>query len=195
MISRTPFNRITALVLLPATLLVSGCQSDNMDDLRGYVAEIKTIRSGPVPPLPDMKPYERYLYRSGDAGARDPFQPISALPKEAQIAKKTDPNRSKYAEEIETHNPEELESHELDSLRMVGTLNNDNELWGVVMDHDGMVHRVAVGNYLGKNYGKVINISEDHIELREIISDGQGSFEERQATVTLADASAATKKP
>ena len=88
-------------------------------------------------------------------------------------------------EEIETHNPEELENFELDGLRMVGTLQNSADFWGVVLDQEGTVHRVKVGNYMGKNFGRIINIAEDKIEVREIIGDAQGSWEERAASLAL----------
>jgi len=48
------------------------------------------------------------------------------------------------------------------------------------------VHRVRVGNYLGRNIGKILNIQEDSIELREIIKNVDGRWEERQAALALA---------
>ena len=42
-----------------------------------------------------------------------------------------------------------------------------------------------LGNYLGANIGKVINIFEDRIELREIIQDSNGRWEEREAALAL----------
>jgi type IV pilus assembly protein PilP len=56
-----------------------------------------------------------------------------------------------------------------------------------VRDPTGTVHRVQVGNYLGANYGKILNIQEDRIDLREIVKDSQGLWEERQATLALSE--------
>jgi len=70
---------------------------------------------------------------------------------------------------------------------MVGTLENDDELWGIVRDPTGAVHRVQVGNYMGTNYGKILNIQEEQIDLRELIKDAQGSWEERQASLALSE--------
>jgi type IV pilus assembly protein PilP len=171
---------------LPLALLLSGCATDDLADLKEYAAKVHATKGGALPPLPEIKPYERYLYRSADANARDPFAPAFSNAKDiAKNAKTDDATKNKYLAEIQTHNPEELETFELDSLRMVGTLVNDAELWGIVLDHEGTVHRVKVGNYLGKNYGKIIQIAEERIELREIISDGQGSWDERQASMAL----------
>ena len=90
-------------------------------------------------------------------------------------------------EEIELHNSEELESFTLDSLRMVGIMENIEAMWGIVRDTDGVVHRVQVGNYIGTNFGKIINIQEDRIDVRELIQDSQGLWEERAAALALTD--------
>ena len=91
----------------------------------------------------------------------------------------------RFLQEIQTHNPEELENFELDSLRMVGTLQNPGSLWGIVLDGDGTVHRVTTGSYMGRNYGKVTRIAEDRIEVREVVGDGQGGWDERPASLAL----------
>ncbi|MGH8508801.1 MAG: pilus assembly protein PilP [Gammaproteobacteria bacterium] len=166
-------------------LLLSGCSSDDLSDLQAYVAEVLSRKGGTIDPLPEIKPYERYLYQSGEAGARDPFEPFFEMKRGATIERNVSNAQKKYIEEIETHNPEELENFELDGLRMVGTLQNSADFWGVVLDQEGTVHRVKVGNYMGKNFGKIINVAEDKIEVREIIGDGQGSWEERAASLAL----------
>ena len=89
--------------------------------------------------------------------------------------------------EIRYRNREELESFELDSLRMVGTLEDQNTQWGIVRDPGGTVHRVKVGNYMGTNIGKILNIFEDRIELREIIRNPDGRWIEREAALALAE--------
>ncbi len=80
---------------------------------------------------------------------------------------------------------EELEQFELDSLRMVGTIDNESNNWAIVLDPNGVVHRVKVGNYIGGNIGKIINIFEDRIDLREIMQDSGGRWEEREAALAL----------
>jgi len=104
------------------------------------------------------------------------------------IAPEQDPRQKAYTDEILAHNREELENFELDSLRMVGTLKDDAALWAIIRDTTGTVHRVQVGNYLGQNYGKIIEIFDDHLELREVVKDSSGLWEERRATLTLNEA-------
>jgi len=176
------------LTALAAALLVAGCVSKDMTDLENYTEEVLARKGGGIEPLPPIKPYERYLYRALELGLRDPFR---SFVEEKTAKQKVDPavdaEQQKYAAEIATHNREELEGYELDALRMVGVLERAETLWGIVRDQGGVVHRVQVGNYLGRNFGKITNIQEDRIDLREIIKDGQGRWEERAASLALSD--------
>ena len=81
---------------------------------------------------------------------------------------------------------EELENFELDSLRMVGTVRQEGVVWALLNAKDGTIHRVRVGNYLGKNYGKIVNILDNQIELVEIFADSSGAWRERKAAVGMA---------
>jgi len=70
---------------------------------------------------------------------------------------------------------------------MAGTLGLAKAIEGLVRDPDGVVHRVHTGNYIGQNYGRITAISEDHIELVELVPNGSGGWMERQATIALGD--------
>jgi len=47
---------------------------------------------------------------------------------------------------------------------------------------------VRVGNYIGQNFGKILKISESHIEINEIVQDAAGEWTERLATLELQEA-------
>ncbi len=176
-----------------AAALLSACGARDISDLQGYVAGVLKRPGGSIEPLPEIKPYERYVYRSGEAGGRDPFEAYYRTRRQLGPEMQMTEAQRRYLDEIESHNPEELENFELDSLRMVGTLNNLGDQWGIVLDSEGAVHRVKVGNYLGRNYGKIVTIAEDQIEVREIVNDGQGGWEERKAALALSAETKDTK--
>lgn len=178
-----------AVVIMAVCGLLTGCVNRDKSDLEKYVGEVLERPGGQIEQLPPIKPYERYLYQSAENNARDPFQSLVDVAPEKIVAEssQTSAEQQRYSDEISAHNREELESFELDSLRMVGTLQNDAELWGIVQDNAGSVHRVQVGNYLGRNFGKILNIQEDRIELREVVKDSEGRWEERQASMALAE--------
>ena len=177
----------TGLVVPAAALALSGCVSKDMSDLEAEVQRILARPGGGVEPLPPLKPPKRYLYRAADLGLRSPFE--SAFDTEATDVADSpadDAQQLAYQTEILTHtNREELEQFPIDALRMVGVMENDAQMWGIIRDPEGSVHRVRTGNYLGMNYGKILSIAEDGIEVREIIKNAQGEWEERNTELAL----------
>jgi type IV pilus assembly protein PilP len=153
--------------------------------LSQYTDEILARPGGRIEPLPEIKPYEAYAYQSSAQNARDPFK-LFYVKEEAEIVEEQDTGLTKEMEdEIKHRNKEELEQFELDSLRMVGTMDNEDAQWGIIQDPGGVVHRIKVGNYIGRNTGKILNVFEDRIEVREIVRNSQGRWEERQAAIAL----------
>jgi len=158
---------------------LTGCAGGDLTDLEAYVAEVKARQKGSVEPLPEIRTVEPFVFNPDDL--RDPFviDENSEETEDAKVGSGIRPDTSRPKEE--------LESYELDSLRMVGTVNRQSVLWGLVKGSDGAIHRVRVGNHMGKNFGKIINIKENLIELVEIISDSPGTWRERKATLDLAE--------
>ncbi len=173
-------NRHYAITLALCIGLV-GCGQDDFADLRAYVAEVKQRQKGAMEPLPEIKTVEPFVFNADDL--RNPFVPDekSEAQEEVKAANGLRPDT--------TRPKEELESYELDTLRFVGTVNLNNTLWGLVKANDGTIHRVRAGNYIGRNFGKIIRIRDDQIELIEIIPDSPGTWRERKASLDLAEAS------
>jgi type IV pilus assembly protein PilP len=156
------------LWLLSAVLLsgLPGCSGDDMGDLKAYIAEVKSRRKGSIEPLPEVRVVEPFIFKSNQG--RDPFEPDAVLqePEEVRVETGIRPDTLRPREE--------LEKFELDSLRMVGTVRQEGVMWALLNARDGTIHRVRVGNYLGRNYGKIVNILDNQIELVEIFADNSG---------------------
>ena len=167
--------RNTALLLAVAGL--AGC-SANMDELDGYINTIKARPGGRVDPLPEVTPYEIFVYKADIEGFRSPF-----LPDTPQTVAGEAGGVRPDADRIREY----LESFSLDTMDMVGTLALAGTTYGLVQDADGLIHRVVPGNYLGQNDGRIVSISASEIQLVEIISDGIGSYIERDAAISLRD--------
>lgn len=161
-------------------LSMTGCGNDGFTDLRQYIGEIKARPKGTIQPLPEIKIVEPFIFKPD--GLRDPFRPIERVEEQEDIDVGTGGIRPD-----KTRRKEELESFSLDTLRMVGTLSMKSGLWGLVRTNDSTVHRVQIGNYLGRNYGKINRILEDKIELMEIVPDQPGNWREQQASLALAE--------
>ena len=183
------YIRLTIVVL--AILGVAGCVSSDMSDLEKQVSEIMSKPGGRLEPLPEIKPYEAYVYESGKSGARNPFKRFYVVEQSLAIEEAEGPVDDGLTEEmrneIQNRNREELEGFELDSIKMVGTLQNEDNHWGIVLDPGGIVHRVKTGNYIGLNIGKITSIEEEQIEVREIIKDNSGRYGERKALLPLTE--------
>ena len=82
---------------------------------------------------------------------------------------------------------EPLEEFPLDSLRMVGTLERNEDSWALIKASDDTIHRIKPGNYIGQNHGKIISVNEYAVDLTEIIPDGMGGWMERHASVALSE--------
>ena len=183
------YIRLTIVVL--AILGIAGCVSSDMGDLEKQVSEIMSKPGGRLEPLPEIKPYEAYVYESGKLGARNPFKRFYVVEQSLAIEESEGPVDDGLTEEmrneIQNRNREELEGFELDSIKMVGTLQSEDNHWGIVIDPGGVVHRVKTGNYIGLNIGKITSIEEEQIEVREIIKDNSGRYGERKALLPLTE--------
>ena len=67
----------------------------------------------------------------------------------------------------------------------MGTLTKAGRLHSLIDDGQGKVTAVTIGNYMGKNYGKIITASESQIEVMEIVADGSSGWVERPRIIKL----------
>lgn len=179
--SRHTTTLVSVACWLALGLTLGGCSGSNTQDLQRYVDEVRARQPTKIDPLPEFKPYETFLYQAADL--RNPFDPGVPGPAEQLLAGNTnskvrpDANRPREA----------LESFPLDTLRMVGTLAQHGESWGLVRAIDGTIHRVQPGNYMGQSHGKIKDISEFEISVLEIVPDGLGGWMERPASLALSE--------
>ena len=169
-------RRIPLAGALVAAMVVS-CASEP-DDLGAYIDEVKARPGMPLEPLPRVPQAEEFRYAA--AGRPSPFSPIAPGAGDArQAGAEPAPD---FARE-----PEFLEHYSLDALRMVGSLRRESGVYGLMQTPDGLVHRLATGDYLGRNHGRVTRISEEGVHLVELVADGNGGYRPRPAAISLAD--------
>ena len=161
---------------------LTGCGNDDFSDLNQYISKVKSEPKGTIKPLPEIKVVESFMFNP--EGLRDPFKPLVQPEQQDEVA---DLSTGGGIKPDTTRRKEDLEAFPLETLKMVGTVVMKSNLWGLVKADDGTIHRVQVGNYLGKNYGKVIRISTDKIELMEIVPDKPGTWREQQASLALTE--------
>jgi type IV pilus assembly protein PilP len=172
--------RVTSLVGLCAAACcaltsLAGCSSAD-DELARFIDDTKKESGGRVEPLPEVKPYETFVYAA--ATMRSPFTPSGPG---------SGPNAGPSVRPDSKRNREFLEQFSLDTLKMVGTLKLSGQSYGLVQTKDGLVHRVVPGNYIGQADGKIIGISPSKSDLTEIVPDGLGGYIERPAALALTE--------
>ncbi|KPW20165.1 Pilus assembly protein, PilQ [Pseudomonas syringae pv. aceris] len=81
-----------------------------------------------------------------------------------------------------------LEGFNIESFEMVGTIGNESGTFALLRGAGG-VHRVKVGDYLGRNNGRVVSIGDAQVDVIEIVPDGEGAWLERPRTIALKERS------
>lgn len=164
----------TALYLLVA-LGCGGCGGDHFEDLQTFMDQAGNDGQAKIEPLPTVKPLSIFEYV--EAGLVDPFLARNLRPSQGgNLA--PDLNRPR----------EPLEEFPLDGLRLVGTIQKPGKpLRGLVKDPQGTLHTVGIGNRLGQNFGVIIKLNEDGLEIKELVQDSLGDWSESKAVMTLAE--------
>ena len=169
---------LNAWLAVGLCLLASACSRNvtsspnDPSNLENWVAEVKGKPPPPLEPLPPMQQFETFVYNAQDL--RDPFS--SAFQGPLGPGLRPDPGRRRQA----------LEEFPIDSLRMLGSIRaGGGAMRGLIQSPDKKSHQVGVGSYMGQNNGRVTSITESRIELVELVPDGAGGWEEREAAITV----------
>lgn len=154
----------TLLSTSVSVFVLTGCSKADFSDLDTFMEEKRSRPGGIIAPIPTFKAYEAFAYSA--TTLRSPFDRPIQVREIAQLqavsAIKPDENRAK----------EFLEQFTFDSLQMVGTLERDGTSWTLIKDPQGGVHRVRVGNFLGRHHGKIVDMTDTFVGVVEIVSDG-----------------------
>jgi type IV pilus assembly protein PilP len=167
--------------ILAAVVLLASCAGEEQQELKQWMRESAKSLKGRVPPLPAVKTYTPFDYAANELP--DPFKPSKIDPEAGKQAKgptgggkMPDFNRKK----------EPLEAFPLESLKMVGTLEQQKMTYALIRA-DANLYRVAPGNYLGTNFGKITGISENEVTVKELVQDAGGDWTERTSSLQLSE--------
>ena len=164
------------LLLLILPLILSACSNETHNDLELFVQNSGNGLRGQVVPVPEVQPYSHFPYTAFEIP--NPFKPRqNKLAKGQGGGLQPDFSRRK----------EPLEKFSLESLKMVGSLEQDERSFALIKAPDSSLHRVKQGGYLGQNFGLISDISESEVNLKEIVQDSTGDWSERISTLMLED--------
>lgn len=169
------FGRMGFILL---SILLVSCSLEQGSELKEFVNEVRARPAGKIKPLPDFDQYSSFTYSA--SAIRSPFE-LRLAAKEENYAKE----ESQVFPDFE-RTKEPLEEFSLSELSMVGTVTKiDGYLWALIRNSKGTVSAVKKGQYLGKNFGKIIDVTTKKISIIEIVPDGPGRWIERPQVMTL----------
>jgi len=166
------------VVPLALGLAMVGCGSDQFQDLKQFVADAESVAGARarIDPLPRVDSYEPFIYNRAEL--EDPFRPRKIEPaKGTKGPMQPDLNRRR----------EPLEAFPLDNLKMVGSLQQGKTLFALIRTPDNNLFRVRQNNYIGQNFGLIMEVDETGMKLKELVQDGAGEWIERITSLFLQD--------
>jgi len=161
---------------------LSACAGDE-DELSQWMEQQKREVKPSVEPLSAPKKFNPQPYMA--LGQVEPFST-----QKLAVALKQEAHRpnSLLAAEI-NRRKEPLEAYPVDSMSMVGSVFRNGRPYAL-LKVDNLLYQVKPGDYLGQNYGKILQISETNIAYREIVQDAAGEWIERNSALQLQEKAA-----
>lgn len=164
------------LAIVLACLALASCGAEQHSDLRQFVKDSDSMPRGRIPPLPEVRPYEPFEYAAFDL--TDPFVPRKIeAPKTSNIPGALQPPAN--------HRKGPLEAFPLENLKMVGTLQQHKSVYALIKTPDNNLYRVKTGDFMGQNFGRIIDINESALKLKELVQDSGNEWKEEERTLLL----------
>lgn len=165
-----------SLTIALACLALASCSGEQHSDLRQFVKDSDSMPRGRIPPLPEVRPYVPFEYAAFDL--TDPFVPRKIeTPKASSVPGALQPPAN--------HRKGPLEAFPLENLKMVGTLQQQKSVYALIKTPDNNLYRVKAGDYMGQNFGRIIDINESALKLKELVQDSGNEWKEEERTLLL----------
>lgn len=169
------------LTLALAVMVLAACSGEPDGDLQDWVRTERATTKPRITALTEPKQFQPQDYKT--AHAMDPFSSA----KLTQALRKDTAQNAASASLIlpeQSRRKEELEAFPLDTMAMVGSLEREGQKTALLRV-DKLLYQVRSGQYLGQNYGRILKVSENSIQLRELIQDGSGDWVEKMTNLDL----------
>lgn len=167
---------VAATVILLSCL--AGCGDGGMQDVKQWMAEVKSQAKVTIPKLAEPKKFIPFAYAEKDA--IDPFNPSKLT---VALAKMQANTHSVLQPDMQRRR-EPLESYPLDSVAMVGTLKKPGVIYAI-LQVDKTVFEAKAGNYVGQNFGLITAVTDTEVNITERVQDASDEWVERKTTLEL----------
>lgn len=146
--------KIKFSVWLLLVLSLSSCTYDK-HEINSYISKVKARPGSDIAPIPKFKKLPKFEFPD-KISRRSPFRPVVK-----KIFDEAAPNMNRKKDP--------LESYPLDALKFVGAIRARSINWGLVQLPNKKVVRIVRGEYIGKNFGRVLAIRMDVVKLEESV--------------------------
>lgn len=171
--------KLRAICILLPVVLLSAC--GGQEDMDEYVQQTRARPPVPIEPLPEVKPFSPMAYQHSEE--RSPFvepQPETASRGDAKV-------KPDCAQIVANREKEVLERYSLASLSMKGSIGKQGQLWALINTPDGQAVRVGLNQHMGLDQGRIIKITNTHVDLMETVPDGKGCWVTRETQLAMAN--------
>ena len=163
-------------------VLLAGCSGEEQGELKQELAAMTKDLRGKVDPLPQVRNYEPVPYKG--ESLVDPFVPSRIV---VAAAAGSGTGGGGGGVQPDLNRPKEpLEAFPLDAIQMVGTLEQNKDMYALVRAGTNLF-RVKKGNYMGQNFGLITAIEEGSINLKEVVQDSGGDWVERSTALQMSE--------
>lgn len=159
-----------------------GCGGAEHEELQQWMNDSAKDMRGKIPSLPEIKPYEAAPYEVDSLP--DPFNSAKIEPEGK--GRRGAGNSGAFQPDFAAREMRNsvLEKYPLESMRMIGFMNINKQPMAAIQV-DQLVKQVKVGDYVGLDFGVITKITEQEIEIREVVEDSSGDWSERMNTLQL----------
>ncbi|GGD73620.1 pilus assembly protein PilP [Lacimicrobium alkaliphilum] len=158
-------------------VLLTACQP-NVDDLKAFVSEVEQNTRVSIESYPEFSKTPAFVYEANQK--RSPFQ----RPR-GQVAERVQPQKANCMQPDFSRTKQPLERYGTDALSIKGFFSRNSKIWAMIQANDGSLHKASVGDRLGLFFGRITDISNGKVSITEMLPDGTGCWQEKQATLTM----------
>ena len=119
-----------------------------------------------------------FEYKAGEL--RSPFQ----RPK-GQIVETVQTRQANCLQPDYSRQKSALEQYGMDALTIAGTFTSAGKNWVLITANDGTLHKATSGDYVGLFFGKITSIQNGTVSITEMLPDGAGCWQTKQATLSM----------
>ncbi|MCX7945381.1 MAG: pilus assembly protein PilP [Hydrogenophilus sp.] len=165
--------------------LTTGCfpiPSADTSDLAAWMSEAASQLTPRVDPLPEVQDTPRAVYSAEEW--LSPFDRARIFPPPTTGVEPSGTNAPDLSRPREP-----LEAFAFEDLQLKGLIQKGDSAWALIAAPDGRLYRVTVGNYLGRDFGRIVALEEvrtpsgkksPRVRVVERLRDESGHWRERE---------------